>query len=121
MVKIAEVWTNLLSAGRPFAIKAAKATAKVRSTTFPPTTSPKESWGILRRAEEIPRKRLGKLAAKAITMKAATNSFHPKKRAILIKLSIINLPDQKSKKTEPRKRKICKRRGGICFADYDYL
>ena len=107
IVKIAEFWINLLSAEMPpLATKVAKAMAKVKSRTFDPTTSPKESWGILWRTEEIPTKRLGIEVAKAIIKKATTNSRHPKNLAIRIKASISHLPTQNSKKQEVKKIEI---------------
>ncbi len=92
-VKSEEERTVLLSVEIPPAIKAAKAITNVKSVTLPPIISPKESSGILLRAEMMPTKRFGIDVPNAIIMNAATNSRHPKNLAILAKAVTIHFPD----------------------------
>lgn len=85
----------LLFAGIPFfANMAARPIERVKSTKLPPIISPKASSGIPCKAEEIPTKRLGKEATKAITIKERTNSFQPRYFATLIKLLTISSPEK---------------------------
>src|SRR4030042_4497404 len=85
-VKMALFWIKRLAVQRDERPrKIAKATARVKSITFPLTMSPKESSGMPWSAEMIPTKRFGADAAKATVKKATTNSRQPKNLATLIK------------------------------------
>ena len=77
-------------------IKTASAIAKLKSIRLPPITSPKESCGIFCMAEFMPIKKFGAAPAIAITKKATTNSFHPKKSDIFINAFTSQELDQKS-------------------------
>lgn len=109
IVKTAECCTILLSAGSPVRLKrAAKATTRVKSTTFPPTTSPKESSGMPLKADETPRNKFGMELAKDIIKKATTNSRQPKNLATPAKAPISHFPEKARAKQEKIKIKILK-------------
>lgn len=74
-----------------------------RSKMFPPTISPKESWGILLKAEIKPTKKLGRETEKAKKIKATTNSFQPKILAIFERELINHLLEKARQKEERRK------------------
>jgi len=80
-----------------------------RSIMFPPIISPRESWGILLKAEVIPTKKLGRETPRAIRKKATTNSFQLRNLEIFDKESIRCLPQKIRKKQATMKARVWKR------------
>jgi len=88
VVRTVRLWAGM----PPLANKATMASAAVKAAKLFPVISPKESWGMPRRAADIPTNKLGKEAAAAITKKATTNSLNFKNLVTVINPSTTIFP-----------------------------